>query len=199
MSDKIQNINEIASINTHREGAADTPLEAEYNQGKALLEKGETAAAAVALHNALIGFEEKHDEKGMANALSQLGLACIQRGDTDKALAHLQRAEEICRGLGDPMSLIWLAKQFIVVYTAAEQYKEAINRCLDLLDHYKANNDPKGSVEILEKIAEIYIQSGEKTKAADAYTTIASIHRNFKHVKIAESYLEKAEKLGQEG
>lgn len=199
MSDKIQNINEIAPLNNNSEGTAETPLQAEYNQGKALLERGETAAAAVALHNALIGFEEKGDETGMANALSQLGLACIQRGDTEKALAHFQRAEEICRGLGDPMSLIWLAKQFVVVYTAAEQYKEAINSCLDLLDHYKANNDPKGSVEILEKIAEIYLQSGEKAKAVDAYTTIASIHRNFKHTKIAESYLEKAEKLEQQG
>lgn len=199
MSEKIQNINEITPMGSNSQEVADTPVQTDYNQGKALLERGETAAAAVALHNALIGFEEKNDEKGMANALSQLGLACIQRGDTDKALAHFQRAEEICRGLGDPMSLIWLAKQFVVVYTSAEQYKEAINRCLDLLDHYKANNDPKGSVEILEKIAEIYLQSGEKAKAADVYTTIASIHRNFKHTKIAESYLEKAEKLEQEG
>ena len=199
MSEKIQNINEITPMGNNAQGVADTPMQTEYNQGKALLEKGETAAAAVALHNALIGFEEKKDETGMANALSQLGLVCIQRDDNEKALANFQRAEEICRRMGDPMSLIWLAKQFVVVYTAAGQYKEAIHRCLDLLDHYKANNDPKGAVEILEKIAGIYIQSGEKAKAADAYTTIASIHRNFKHTKIAESYLEKAEKLEQEG
>lgn len=198
MSEKIQNINEIAPMGSNKE-TADAPVQAEYKEGKALLERGETAAAAVALHNALIGFEEKNDEAGMANALSQLGLVCIQRGDADKALVHFQRAEELCHSLGDPMSLIWLAKQFVVVYTAAGQYKEAIDRCLDLLDHYKANNDPKGAVEILEKIAGIYIQSGEKAKAADAYTTIASIHRNFKHTKIAESYLEKAEKLEQEG
>jgi tetratricopeptide (TPR) repeat protein len=198
MSEKIQNINEIAPMGSNKE-TADTSVQAEYKQGKALLERGETAAAAVALHNALIGFEEKNDEAGMANALSQLGLACVQRGEADKALVHFQRAEELCHGLGDPMSLIWLAKQFVVVYTAAGQYKEAIHRCLDLLDHYKANNDPKGSVEILEKIAEIYIQSGEKAKAADAYTTIASIHRNFKHTKIADGYLEKAAKLEQEG
>jgi tetratricopeptide (TPR) repeat protein len=199
MSEKIQNINEIAPMNTSSEGIADSPTQTEYNQGKSLLEKGDTAAAAVALHNALIGFEEQGDKTGIANASSQLGLACIHRGDTDKALTHFLRAEEICRGLEDPMSLIWLAKQFVVVYTEAKQYKEAIQRCLDLLDHYKANNDPKGTVEILEKIAEIYIQAGEKTKAADTYTTIASIHRNFKHTKIAESYQQKAEKLEQEG
>lgn len=198
MSEKIQNINAIAPMGSNSEEAADSPVQADYKQGKALLERGETAAAAVALHNALIGYEEKDDQAGMANALSQLGLTCLQRGDTDKALAHFQRAEEICSELGDPMSLVWLAKQIVVVYTAAEQYKEAIHRCLDLLDHYKSNNDPKGTVEILEKMAEIYIQSGEKAKAADTYTTIASIHRNFKHTKIAESYLEKAEKLEQE-
>jgi tetratricopeptide (TPR) repeat protein len=199
MSEKLQNINAIAPMDNKDLKTADTPLQEEYKQGKALLEKGETAAAAAALHNALTGFEEKNDEVGMANALSQLGLACFQHGDTEKAIAHFLRAEEICGRIGDPMSLIWLAKQFVVVYTKAEQYKEAIDRCLDLLDHYKANNDPKGSVEVLENIAEIYVMADEKEKAADAYATIGSIHRNFKHTQIAESYLEKAEKLKQEG
>ena len=124
---------------------------------------------------------------------------CIERGDYEMALAHFKRAEDFCRKMGDPMSLIWLAKQFVVVYTATEQYKEAIECCLDLLDHYKANNDPKGSVETMEKMAEVYIKAGEKSKAADAYTTIASIHRNYKHIKIAESYLEKAKQLEENG
>lgn len=176
-------------------GAAGDPAQAEYNEGKALLERNETGLAAVALHNALVAFEEKNNENGIANASNQLGNVCLRRGQYDKALVHFQRAEEICRKLGDPMSLVALSKQFILVYTATEKYKEALARCLDLVDLYQANNDPKGTVETVEKMAEIYITMNDAGKAADAYRTIASIHRNFKHEKIAAGYIEKAEEL----
>ena len=36
---------------------------------------------------------------------------------------------------------------------------------------------------------------GQKEKAADTYNTIASIHKNFRHSKIAEKYREKAVSL----
>lgn len=195
MSDKIQSLDEIAPMNQNQQAGDKSPHQSEYNEGKRLLESGETGPAAVALHNALLGFEEEQNENGIANAANQLGLVCTQREEYEKALSHFQRAEEICKKLDDPLSLTWLAKQFIVVYTALEQYKEALDRCLDLLDYYRANNDPRGSIETLEKMAEVYIQAGEKEKAADVYATIASIHRNFKHTKIADEYLHKAEEL----
>ncbi len=47
----------------------------------------------------------------------------------------------------------------------------------------------------LEKMADIYIAKGEKLKAADAYRTISSIHKNFKHENIATKFIEKAEAL----
>ncbi len=192
----LQNINDISRLTDNKgEGGAKEAAQVEYEQGKALLERNETGAAAVALHNALLGFEESKNENGMANASNQLGNVCLKRGEYQKALAHFEKAEEICRRLNDPMSLVALAKQFILVYTEMEQYKEAIKRCLELLEVYQANNDPKGTVNILERIAEIYIKSGQTAKAADAYRTIASIHKNFKHRKTAVEFLEKAAEL----
>ena len=44
-------------------------------------------------------------------------------------------------------------------------------------------------------MAEIYLDAGEKAKAADAYRTVASIHQNFQHHTIAEGYLKKARDL----
>ncbi len=67
--------------------------------------------------------------------------------------------------------------------------------CLDLLDAYQKNNDPQNSVTVLEQMAEIYLASGEKLRAADAYKTAASIHANFNHMTMAESLREKAAKL----
>jgi tetratricopeptide (TPR) repeat protein len=153
----------------------------------------------VALHNALVGFREKNDEKGIANASNQLALTCIKCHDYDNALLHLERAEKICDKLDDPMSLVALSKQFIVVYTATKQYKQAIERCLGLLDYYKGNNDPKGSVEIIKRMAEVYQQSRDMDKAANAYETIASIHRNYKHHNIAAEYQKKADEIKSNG
>ncbi len=196
MSNTIQNINEISPMAEGQNKAAATdPVQAEYEQGKTLLERNETGPAAVALHNALLGFEENDNDNGIANASNQLGKVCVQRGEYEKALKHFQRAEEICRKLQDPLSLAALSRQFILVYTETERYKEAISRCLDLIELYQRNNDPKGTVEIIENMADIYVRSGELAKAADAYRTIASIHRNFKHEKTAGQYIDKAEEL----
>ncbi len=44
-------------------------------------------------------------------------------------------------------------------------------------------------------MADIYIAKGAKLKAADAYRTMSSIHKNFKHDSIAAKLIEKAEAL----
>ena len=172
MSNPIQNIKNIAPIEESKaEQGSKDPAQADYLEGKGLLERGETGLAAVALHNALIGFEERNDENGIANAVNQLGKVCLMRKEYDKAIAHFKRAEEICEKLGDPLSLLALAKQFVVAYTEAGQYKEATSKCLHLLDLYSANNNPKGSVEILENLAEIYLRAKEKSKAGNTNGT----------------------------
>lgn len=196
MSDAIQNINDITPLAEDKKVDEDLdPVQAEYIEGKAYLEKNEPALAAVALHNALLGFEEQQNNEGIANASNQLGNVCLQRKEYENAAEHYRRAEEICSQLDDPMSLVVLSKQFILVYIGSEQYEEAIERCLDLLDLYQANNNPKGVVEIMEQMAEIYLLQGDKVRAADSYKTVASIHRNFKHEKIAAGFLNKAREL----
>lgn len=171
------------------------PVQADYQKGKDLLQKNELAQAAAALHNALVGYEEKGDQQGVANASNQMGHVCLARKDYDQALKHYLRAWDICEKLSDPMSLLALSNQLIAVYQGQGQFKQAISICLDLLGKYHDNNDPRGTVEVLERMAEIYLQAGDREKAADAYRTIASIHANFKHKKIAEGYVQKAEHL----
>jgi len=187
---KLQDITSIMGAKS-----AGDPVQADYEKGKELLQKNELAQAAAALHNALVGYEEKSDQQGIANASNQMGHVCLARKDYDQAEKHYMRAWDICESLNDPMSMLAVSNQLVTVYQGQGQFKRAISICLDLIDKYHDNNDPRGTVEVLERMAEIYIEAGEQAKAADAYRTVASIHKNFNHKKIAEGYIRKAEDL----
>ncbi|MEN8200084.1 MAG: hypothetical protein ABFR63_08430, partial [Thermodesulfobacteriota bacterium] len=106
-----------------------------------------------------------------------------------------QRAWDICERFNDPMSLLALSKQFVLIHREAGEYAKAIDLCLDMIDTHHGNNDPAGTVEAMETMAEIYQEQGEKKKAADVYRSIASIHANFKHQNFAKRFEEKAAAL----
>ena len=174
------------------------PVEQEYEDGKKFLEKGEYPQAALAFQNVFLAREEEGDEPGMANACNQLGHVCLAKKDYKQALVNYQKTWDICDKLYDPMSLLALRKQFLEVYRGLKDYDKSISICLDLLEIYQENRDPHGTVAIFEDIAAIYIEAGNVPKAADTYRTIASIHKNYNHKKIAAGFIQKAEELEQE-
>ncbi len=197
MTDKLQTIDSIGAVGTPKTETPSDPLQAEYEEGKKYLENGEYGQAAVALHNSLVGFKEKNDEAGVANASNQLGHVCFARGEYESALQHYQQAFKICDKSNDRMSIVAVMKKIVAVYDALKQYDQAIKSALVLLDHYHDNRDPQGSVTTLEEMTKIYLHAGEKEKAADTCRTIASIHKNFRHEKTAAEFLKKAEQLGE--
>ena len=172
-----------------------SPIKADYDKGKKLLESGDHAEAAVSLHNAYKGYEERRDKNGMANASFHLGHVCLARKDFQGAHDHYTRTWELIEELNDPLSLFALSKVFVDVYEGLEQYDKVLDGLFDLLEGYQTNNDPRGAVNVMERVAEIYEKMGEKEKAADTCRTIASVHRNFKHDSIAESFEKKADEL----
>ncbi len=171
------------------------PVQAEYEDGQDFLKQNDLTQAAVAFHNALLGYEEKNHQDGIANCSNQLGNVCLQKGDFDKAKQHFQRAWEICERFEDPMSLLALSVQLVAVHRGLEEYDKAMGLCLDMLETHDRNNNPKDTVETMELIADIYLDQDEKSKAADAYRTIASIHENFNHRNFAKRFMDKAEEL----
>ena len=195
MSDKVQSLDSIGPMPGSAEGGSADPVSQEYEEGKKYLENQQYGQAAVALHNALIGFEERGDENGIANASNQLGHLCLAREDFDNALKHYQRALAICDKSNDRMSILAVQTQIIAVHRGLNDFDKAIQLSLDILDLYQDNRDPGGSVKILEEMADIYIEAGKLEKAADAYKTIGSIHKNFKHDNIAAKYMAKAAQL----
>lgn len=196
MTTKLQNINSIAPVadGGKNEKPVD-PVRADYEEGKRLFEGQNYGQAAVSLHNALLGYEEKGDDSGIANASNQLGHVCLARKEFEQAKKHYQRAWAICEKMHDSMSQLSLLKKFIEIYRGLNDHHRAIETCLDLLDRYHSDNNPQGTVEILEEMASIYLVAGDRLKAADAYRTVASIHRNFKHLTTAEGFIRKAKEL----
>lgn len=195
MNNSLQSLGEIKPVGEQGGSASADPVQKEYEEGKRFLDNGNFGQAAVALHNALVGFEEADNEIGIANAANQLGKLCLAREDFDNSLRHYRRTLEICRKHNDRMSIVAVYDAIIGVYRKSGDFPGALNAGLDLLDSQYDNNNPQGVVDCLEVIAEIYLAMGEKEKAADAYRTISSVHKNFKHGNSAASYQQKAEDL----
>lgn len=173
------------------------PAQVDYDQGKTLLEAGDEALAASCFHNALIGYQQSSDEKGIANASAQLGDICAARDEHEKALEHFQRAYAICKKEKDQFSRILLLKKMVVSKKAQKKYDEAIKIYLDIIDIYAGYRNPGGTVAAMEDLAELYLKIGERQKSAETYRTIASIHKNFKHNLQAKEFSDKAAQVEQ--
>ena len=177
---------------------AEDPARADYNKGKELRAAGDEAQAASFFHNALVGFEQNGDDQGVANASDQLGDICAARQNHEKAIVHYQRAYAICDKENDMFSLIALQKKMGAAQRALKQYDKAVNIYLNVIDIYAGYNNPAGTVNVMEELAKLYLEMGERQKSADTYRTIASIHKNFKHNIQAQEFMDKAVQVEQD-
>ena len=199
VSDHIQPLSSLgptAHENTRDEQTID-PARKDYLEGRKFFGKGEYAQAALAFHNALMGFEEQGDEQGVANAADRLGDACLARDEYAMAIANYQRASAICEKEDDSFSLLALNKKMAAAYRKLGDREKALELLYDMLEHYRLTQNPKGAVEILIVVAEVYNEQGDKAKAADAYRSVASIHARFKHARLAEEFSQRAAALEQ--
>lgn len=199
VSESIQSLGSIRPMEPAASGTdqPEDPARKDYLEGRKLYGQGEYAQAAIAFHNALRGFEEQQDEAGVANASDRLGDACLAREEYAMAIANFQRAYAICEKGDDSFSLLALNKKMAACYRKLSDHGKALELLYDVLEHYRLTQNPKGAVEALIVIAEVYLEQGEKARAADAYRSVASIHGRFKHVRLAAEFNQRAETLDQ--
>lgn len=195
MNNKLQTLDSLQTVGGDLQKGPQDSVKKEYAEGLRFLEQQEYGQAAVAFHNALVGFEQRQDETGIANGSNQLGHVCLLRNEYEAALKHYQRALIIVEKANDRMSTLAVLHKIVTAQKGLKKYDKAIAVCLDMLELYQDNRDPQGTVTTLETMAEIYQEDGQKGKAADAYKTIGSIHKNFRHDTMAAQYLEKAAQL----
>lgn len=165
----------------------------DYEEGQKFLDNNSISLAANMFHNALIGFEHEKNDKGIAQASDKLGDICLNSKEHENALKHYDRAFSICHEQGDAFSLSALDRKKAKLYASWGKYDKAISMYLDIIDECNAMKNPKGTVDALELLAQVYIDAGKRDMAADCYRTAASIHQNFKHKRHAETFLKKAE------
>ncbi len=169
-----------------------SPAQQDYERGMAFLNDKESAQAAAAFHNALLGFEQDNDEKGVANASMQLADICLDREEFEQALQHCATADKICAAPEDTFSIICIKEKKAKIYSQWPKYDKAIGLYIELVEDYNKTRNPQGTVNSLETLAELYLKVNDKEKAADSYNTIASIHKSFKHVTYYHRYEKKA-------
>jgi len=201
MSDQVQpagSIGPMTEPEKKEDEALKDPAKADYKAGREFFTQGDYTQAAYALHNALKGFEEQGNEQGVANASDRLGDVCVAKEEYTMALDNFQRAFDICAKEDDIFSLVMLNKKIAGVYKRLGELDKTLDILFDVFDHYSELRDPKGTVEILEVIAEVYTEQGLFEKAADTLRTIAGIHANFKHSKLARQFEERASQLARE-
>ena len=169
----------------------------DYDEGLQKIKDNALPQAAVAFHNALLGFEEQGDQPGIARASTKLAEVCLMSEEPAKALEHLHRALPICQAADDHLSVTYLEKQIFYTNLDLQNYDEALARGVELLAAYQDYNNPAGAVEILEKLSEIYQATGDPAKAAESLRTAASSHQNFKHQRSAQKLLDQAEAIAR--
>lgn len=200
MTEQLQPIGSIDPQNKEQEKedpAIQDPVKADYKAGREFFSQGELAQAAMAYHNALRGFEEQGDGQGMANCCDRLGDVCVAREEYQMGLEHFQRAYAICEKEHDIFSMVSLNRKKAGIHKRIGELDKALDLLFDVFDHYSQLRDPKGTVEILEVISEVYMEKGENDKAADTLRTIAGLHRNFKHSRLAQEFEERAKAAEQ--
>ncbi|MCI5178613.1 MAG: tetratricopeptide repeat protein [Candidatus Electrothrix sp. AW3_4] len=200
MSTSIQPLSSIGPADPEKareEELKKDPAKRDYLQGRKELKKGDYTMAAMSFHNALKGFEEKGDEQGVANASDRLGDVCLAKKDFTAALEHYQRAYTICEKEEDSFSTLALNKKIAAIYREQGELNKAMEVLFDMVEHYQLTRNPKGMVEVMVVIAELYREKGEPLKAADTYRTVSSIHKNFKHKRMSEEFAALADELEQ--
>ena len=197
-SENIQPLESLKPMAGESAGEDLDPARKDYLEGRKLHSQGEYTQAALAFHNALRGFEEQGDEQGVANAADRLGDACFAREEYAMAIANFRRAFAVCEKEDDSFSQLSLNKKMAAAYRKLGDREKALELLFDMLEHYRLTNNPKGAVEVLVVIAEIYAEQGDRVRAADAYRSVASIHARFKHARLAAEFDQQAEALERE-
>ena len=200
MSTSIQPLSSIGPADPEKareEELKKDPAKRDYLEGREQFKKGDHSMAAMSFHNALKAFEERGDDEGVANASDRLGDVCLAKKDFAAALEHYQRAYAICEKEEDSFSTLSLNKKIAAIYREQGELDKALEIIFDMVEHYHLTRNPQGMVEVMSLIAQLYQEKGENQKAADTYRTVASIHKNFKHKRMAEEFAALADELEQ--
>lgn len=117
--------------------------------------------AELSYRAALVDFEAARDTIGQAHVMGQLGQICLDRGEHAVAEEHLTRALLLCRGVGSRRVEVQVRFRQCELMIAREEFRQAADNLLDLLDLVRAGRDLVGESRILCRLSTTYEQLGD--------------------------------------
>jgi tetratricopeptide (TPR) repeat protein len=137
-----------------------------HNRGVLLREKGDAEAATECLRGALATFREFRMNSGMANALVNLGLAELGRGDYPRACEYLSEGLEVSASLGESgwrtMTLRALSHHALL----SGQPADTLAFATDALELARRQGDEELILAALMDVASACVASDERIRGA---------------------------------
>ncbi|HVV98129.1 MAG TPA: tetratricopeptide repeat protein [Rhodanobacteraceae bacterium] len=135
-----------------RSGDIDAEAATRNAQGYGYERLGQIDAAIEQYSRAAALREKSGDKRGLAQALSNLAMAEVVKGDRDSATANLAKVKDLLDGLGDRASLAKLYNNRGVVAEEQGDYVEAISFYREALTIRQQLNEPTALAESLNNI-----------------------------------------------
>jgi tetratricopeptide (TPR) repeat protein len=155
------------------------------NTGSIFLQTGRWEEATEHYQRALDAFEQIGDHEHMADALDNLGLASLYKGETNEAIATLERALALRQRLKEEGKGVTLAATYSNlgnVYTRRGQLREAAESFQKALEWSRTEENPYSIARTLSSLALVYSKAGHFTEALKTYEASLAISKRLDDV-----------------
>jgi DNA-binding SARP family transcriptional activator/tetratricopeptide (TPR) repeat protein len=106
-----------------------------------------------------------HDNRGLADALDQIGLARQRAGLAQEALAHFREARALYDDAGDQLGSAASRGHAGISCWHLGRYQEALNYLQEALTLYRAAGDERGEAKTLNNLGKVLLNSGRDQDA----------------------------------
>lgn len=132
---------------------------------KLAFDKGDLAAATVALEKARDLAERAGDEEAAGTAISYLGTVGFVRRRYTESLAQLNQARTMLERAGSRWILVECVSNLGLVHWRLGNLRDAESRFNEALALHASLGNPRGEAATVSSLGNVYVEAGEFTKA----------------------------------
>jgi predicted ATPase/DNA-binding XRE family transcriptional regulator len=154
-------------------------LAALFGLAQGLLDQGQFDQVERLAREGLALAERMGDQRGMGNALNQLGVVAEARGDFTQAVRFLEDGLAHCRQAGDLGGNVRILTTLGHVSRAQKEYVRATEALEEALEHARQIGLTWGIANVLTSLALLARDQGDYLRALALYRESLTLHRPF--------------------